>query len=73
MDFYVGALPACYGNKALSVLDIRYREGLSDRLHVQADLDKVGAAFGLEGALSRGNFMISGQCRFLGLLAEASA
>jgi len=71
VDFYAGAFPARYGDKASSVLDIKYREGLSDRLHAKADLGMAGAGFGLEGPLGRGNFMLSGHRSFLGLVAKS--
>ncbi len=70
VDFYAGAFPARYGDKASSVLDIKYREGLSDRLHAKADLGMAGAGFGLEGPLGRGNFMVSGHRSFLGLVSK---
>lgn len=69
VDFYAGAFPARYGDKASSVLDVKYREGLSDRLHAKTDLGMAGAGFGLEGPLGRGNFMVSGHRSFLSLIA----
>lgn len=71
VDFYAGAFPARYGEKASSVLDIRYREGLSDRLHAKADMGMAGAGLGLEGPLGPGNFMLSGHRSFLGLVAKS--
>lgn len=70
VDFYAGAFPARYGDKASSVLDIKYREGLSDRLHAKADLGMAGAGLTLEGPLGRGNFMLSGHRSFLSLIAS---
>lgn len=69
VDFYAGAFPARYGDKASSVLDIKYREGLSDRLHAKADLGMAGAGLTLEGPLGSGNFMVSGHRSFLSLIA----
>lgn len=70
VDFYAGAFPARYGDKASSVLDIKYREGLSDRLHAKADLGMAGAGLTLEGPLGLGNFMLSGHRSFLSLIAS---
>lgn len=69
MDFIAGAFPAKYGDKASSVLDIKYREGLSDRLHAKADLGMAGAGINLEGPVGSGSFMVSGHRSFLSLIA----
>jgi len=69
VDFYAGAFPARYGDKASSVLDIKYREGLSDRLHAKLDLGMAGAGANLEGPMGNGSFMVSGHRSFLGLVA----
>ena len=69
VDFYAGAFPAKYGDKASSVLDIKYREGLADRIHAKLDVGMAGAGINLEGPVGNGSFMISGHRSFLSLIA----
>ncbi len=69
IDFYAGAFPAKYGDKASSVLDVRFREGADDALHYKFDVGMAGYGGTLEGPIGNGNFMLTGHRSFMSLIA----
>ncbi|MEW6685346.1 MAG: TonB-dependent receptor [Candidatus Edwardsbacteria bacterium] len=71
VDFIAGAFPAKYGDKASSVLDVKYREGLRDRFHTKFDLGMAGAGGTLEGPAGQGSYMISAHRSYLSLLKSS--
>jgi len=71
VDFYAGAFPAKYGDKASSVMDISLREGSRENFQAQFDLGMAGAGFLVEGPLAKGNgsYVLSARKSYLDLLA----
>ena len=52
MDFYTGAFPAKYGNKVSSVMDIKLRDGLSEKKRIKAEGGISGLGLTWEGPLN---------------------
>lgn len=73
-DFYAGAFPARYGDKASSVLDISLREGNRRRRTGHAALGMSGAGLTVEGPLAggKGSYMLSGRKSFLDLIISST-
>jgi hypothetical protein len=73
-DFYAGAFPARYGDKASSVLDISLREGDRRRRTGHATLGMSGAGMMVEGPLAggKGSYMLSGRKSFLDLIISST-
>lgn len=71
VDFYAGAFPAKYGDKASSVMDISLREGSRESFQAQFDMGMAGAGFLIEGPLGsgRGSYVLSARKSYLDLLA----
>ena len=74
VDFYAGAFPARYGDKASSVMDISLREGNRDRRTGKVYLGMSGAGLSYEGPFAnrRGSFMVSAQKSFLDLIISST-
>jgi hypothetical protein len=72
IDFYAGAFPACYGDKASSVMDISLREGDRDRYTGHATIGMAGAGIMAEGPIQKGkgSFLLSGRKSYLDLILE---
>ena len=70
VDFYTGAFPARYGDKASSVLDISLREGNRDRMEGNIYAGMSGAGLMLEGPIAkgRGSWILSARKSFLDLI-----
>jgi hypothetical protein len=73
-DFYAGAFPARYGDKASSVLDISLRDGDRKRRTGHATLGMSGAGLMAEGPIAggRGSYILSGRKSFLDLIISAT-
>jgi len=73
VDFYAGAFPARYGDKASSVMDISLREGDREKVTGHAFMGMSGAGAIVEGPISggRGSFILSGQKSFLDLIISS--
>ncbi len=66
VDFYAGAFPAKYGDRASSVMDIRQRDGASDQIKFSATLGMAGVGGLVEGpAGNSANYMFSFQKSYL--------
>lgn len=74
VDFYAGAFPARYGDKASSVMDISLREGDRERMTGHGYLGMSGAGLILEGPLfnGKGSYLLSGQKSFLDLIISST-
>ena len=72
IDFYAGAFPARYGDKASSVLDITLREGNRERVSGHAFLGMSGAGAMVEGPIQggKGAYLLSGSKSFLDLIIQ---
>lgn len=73
IDFYAGAFPARYGDKASSVMDISLREGSRTRNTGHAELGMAGTGLMVEGPLNqgKGSFLLSGRKSYLDLIKNA--
>lgn len=62
IELYKGGMPANYGGRASSVLDITMKEGNDKELHGQGGIGLISSRLTLEGPLvkERGSFIVSG-------------
>jgi hypothetical protein len=69
MKLYRGGLPARYGGRASSVLDIRQREGSSRTLKGQGGIGLLFSRFTFEGPIKKDkvNFLVSGRRSYFDL------
>ena len=74
VDFYAGAFPARYGDKASSVLDISLRDGDRKKRTGHAYLGMAGAGAMIEGPINRGrgSYIFSARKSFLDLIISAT-
>ncbi len=70
VDFYAGAFPAKYGDKASSVMDISLRDGSRENFQSKLDVGMAGAGFLVEGPLNsgKGSYIFSARKSYLDLL-----
>ncbi|MBN1781842.1 TonB-dependent receptor [bacterium] len=73
VDFYAGAFPARYGDKASSVMDISLREGNREKITGHAFLGMSGAGGIVEGPINggKGSYILSAQKSFLDLIISS--
>ena len=72
VDFYAGAFPARYGDRASSVLNITSRDGNENRFEAQVDVGMGGFGGNLEGPLfNKGSYIVSYHRSYLSLLSES--
>ena len=73
IDFYAGAFPARYGDKASSVMNIRLRNGSFDRFQGEASIGMAGAGALLEGPVSsNSSFIFSARRSYLDWIIAAT-
>jgi outer membrane receptor protein involved in Fe transport len=73
IDFYAGAFPARYGDKASSVMNISLRNGSFDRFQGEGSLGMAGAGALLEGPFSsKGSFIFSARRSYLDWIIAAT-
>jgi hypothetical protein len=74
VDFYAGAFPARYGDKASSVMDITLRDGNRERFTGHAYLGMAGAGAIVEGPIARGkgSYIFSARKSFLDLIIAST-
>lgn len=70
IDFYAGAFPARYGDKASSVMDISLREGSRDQFSGHSYMGMAGAGAILEGPMfnGKGSYLVSARKSYLDLI-----
>ncbi|MBN1781799.1 TonB-dependent receptor [bacterium] len=73
IDFYAGAFPARYGDRASSVMDISLREGNREGFTGYAYMGMAGAGVIAEGPLQKGkgSYLISGRKSYLDLILSS--
>ncbi|MEM1057208.1 MAG: TonB-dependent receptor [Bacteroidota bacterium] len=71
VTFARGAFSAAYGGRLSSVVDIRYRDGATDRVRGTAGLNFAGGLLVAEGPIPNGSFFVSGRRSYLDLVADA--
>ncbi len=74
VDFYAGAFPAKYGDKASSVMDISLRDGNRERYAGHFYLGMSGAGAMAEGPLpgKKGSWILSARKSFLDLIISST-
>ncbi len=69
VDFFAGAFPAKYGDKASSVMDISLRSGSREKFMKNIDMGMAGIGVMAEGPVSdRGSFLFSARKSYLDLI-----
>ena len=72
MQLYKGAIPARYGGRLSSVLDIRMKEGNSKKFGGSAGIGLIMSRLSLEAPLSEnGSFILSGRRSYIDLMSKA--
>ena len=72
ISFYTGAFPASRTNALSSVMEIKQRDGDTDRMHIKASVGASDAALTIEGALSeKSSFIASARQSYLQWLFKA--
>ena len=70
MQLYKGAIPAHYGGRLSSVLDIRMKEGNSKRFALNGGIGSIMSRLAVEAPLTKnGSFMIAGRRSYLDVMA----
>ncbi len=71
IDFYAGAFPAQFGDKASSVMNIKFREGSTDHPQFYIDMGMSGIGTALEGPiLEKGSYLVTFHKSFLDLVIQ---
>lgn len=70
-----GSMPAKYGGRLSSVLDISMKEGNNKRFELEGGLGVINSRLTLQGPLvkDKGSFIVSGRFAYIGLLGGAIA
>ena len=73
VTLYKGDIPARYGGRLSSVLDVRQKEGNTQRLGFRGGLGLIGSRLLLEGPIvkDKGSFMLAGRRSYTDLLLGA--
>lgn len=74
VDFYAGAFPVKYGDRASSVMDISLRDGNREHYTGHLYMGMAGAGAMMEGPIARGKgaFILSARKSFLDLIISAT-
>jgi hypothetical protein len=72
LELYKGGVPANYGSRLSSVLDISLKEGNSREYHGEGGIGLIASRFTLEGPIVKdtSSFIISGRRTYIDLLAQ---
>ncbi len=71
IDFYAGAFPARFGDKASSVMNIKFREGSQEKHQYYVDMGMSGIGGALEGpAAEKGSYLFTFHKSFLDLVIQ---
>lgn len=75
VTIYKGGMPAEYGGRLSSVLDVKMNDGNNKNYAVQGGIGLIASRLKLEGPIvkDKGSFMISGRTSYLGLLLGLSS
>lgn len=72
IDFYTGAFPANRPNALSSVMELKQKDGSSDRIHSKLSIGASDAAFTLDGPIGeKSTFIVSARQSYLQLLFKA--
>jgi len=74
VELYKGGMPAQYGGRLSSVLDVKMDDGNNKQFSMQGGLGLISSRLKLEGPLVKGksSFMISGRRTYIDFLLKAS-
>ena len=74
IQVYKGGIPAMYGGKASSVIDIRQKDGNSQEYHVSAGIGNLSSRLTVEGPIikDKWSFIVSGRRTYLDVLGKAA-
>ena len=72
IEVYKGGIPAQYGGKASSVIDIRMKDGNINRFHGQAGIGNISSRLTLEGPIikEKWSFIVSGRRTYADVLGR---
>jgi hypothetical protein len=72
LELYKGGMPAQYGGRVSSVLDITMKEGNDQGFHGQGGIGLISSRLTLEGPLvrDRGSFIVSGRRTYIDVLTK---
>ncbi|MGC9512485.1 MAG: TonB-dependent receptor [Fidelibacterota bacterium] len=71
IDFYAGAFPAQFGDKASSVMNIKFREGSTNHPQFYIDMGMSGIGSALEGPIhEKGSYLLTFHKSFLDLVIQ---
>lgn len=75
VSIYKGGMPAEYGGRLSSVLDVKMNEGNSKRTSVQGGIGLIASRIKVEGPLDKGkgSFMLSARRTYMDLFMKASS
>lgn len=75
VSIYKGGMPAEYGGRLSSVLDVKMNEGNNKRFTVEGGLGLIASRLKVEGPIvkDKGSFMISGRRTYVDLFLKASS
>lgn len=74
VTLYKGGIPAEYGGRGSSVMDIKMRDGNNQRISASGGIGLIASRLTLEGPLvkNRGSFIVSGRRTYADLFLKAS-
>lgn len=72
VEIYKGGMPAQYGGRLSSVIDIRTKDGNMHKFHGDASIGTVASRLSLEGPIikDKASFILSGRYSYAGLVAD---
>ncbi|MBK7101227.1 MAG: hypothetical protein IPH63_05470 [Flavobacteriales bacterium] len=72
IELIKGGMPALYGGRASSVLDITMKDGNNKGLHGQGGIGLISSRFTLEGPLvkDKGSFILSARRTYIDVLTK---
>ncbi len=75
LELYKGGMPAQYGGRISSVLDITMKEGNDQKFHGQGGIGLISSRLTLEGPIvkDRGSFIVSGRRTYIDVLTKPFA
>jgi hypothetical protein len=74
LKLYKGNIPAKYGGRVSSVLDVRQRDGNNQEYEFSAGISPVSSRFAVEGpiAINKSSFLLTGRRSFVDVFLKAS-
>lgn len=70
VTLYKGGIPASYGGRVSSILDVRQKEGNNQQIKGSGGISIISSRLALEGPIKkdRGSFLIAGRATYAGLI-----